>query len=123
MQKILYTSLLAATALAESVLTYDTQDELVYTGGMGTAASKAVFNLISDDLIADGRATTSGAAAGTMSVEFYYKEVDDIWEYHGNLYFNTSWKPAKNCKFGFYWSETSDGSSMADGFEATFDGS
>ena len=80
---------------------------------MGLPDNRAVFNLIDDTLIASGKAETEGAAPGGLSVEFYYKEVDDVWEFHGNMFFKTSWKKVdKNCDFSFWWSTSDDGSTM-----------
>ena len=115
-------AVMAQDDVVEDVLTWETQDPLVFKGGEGSAADKALYHLIDADLIAEGRATTEGAAPGALYGDFYYKEVDSIWEFHGNLYLETTWDVPKDCKFSFWYSKSDDGSTMADGFHVTFDG-
>ena len=129
MNKAFFAALLSAVSFAQQETVPDwnawsTQDPEVFQGGMGLPDNRAVFNLIDDTLIASGKAETEGAAPGGLSVEFYYKEVDDVWEFHGNMFFKTSWKKVdKNCDFSFWWSTSDDGSTMADGLHASIDGS
>ena len=48
------------TATTEDVLTWATQDPTVFKGGVGTAADKALYHLIDETLLGEGRASTSG---------------------------------------------------------------